>query len=583
MTITHYSEFSGVGGTSDGVEAVPGVVTIAAANHDKWAITSHALNFPHAEHFQADITKLPIDKMPWAHLATFSPACPAWTTANGIKRDFDRANAEQPTLFDLAAPDNPKLAKRREEYKRSRLLMREIPRYLRSWVERGRPVPIGFLENVIQVRLWDEWDTYLAELHKLDYHTRLIAFNSMHAQPRRSKRVGQSRNRAYLAWWHRSLGRAPDWDKWLRPKAWCPQCMTLVDAMQVFKKPGADMGCYRSQWVYQCPTSTCRGREVHPEVLPALDAIDLTIDGIRLGDRESLGMAPLAAATMERIATGVRRFWMPLLVPTGGTWRGKGADGAVPVTAPMGARTTRECDGIAVPPLMVPVEGRPGKTAAPAGEPLRTQATRNETGLALPFITPLRGGGDKGRARRVTDPLSTVTAAGNHHGLVLPPLMMRNQTSPSGENRCTPAGTEPMRTLTASSQQELLTWARLLVPYFSAAESAYPVSEPMGALTTRDRYGVANVDFAAWGQELAAASTGRLYELLADVRFRMLEPHEVAAAMGFRADYKTSATSKRVKVRLFGNAVTPCVAELLTSALVECLTGEDLPREAAVS
>lgn len=552
MTITHYSEFSGVGGTSKGCDEVQepalgiSVETIAAANHDKSAIDSHALNFPRAKHFHADLTKMDMDEMPWAHLFTASPACPAWTTANGLTRDFDRANAERPPLFDL--PEDPKTTKRREEYRRSRLLMKEVPRYLRAWVERGRPVPIGFLENVVQVRLWAEWDVYLAELHKLGYHTKLIAFNSMHARPRRSKRVGQSRNRAYLAFWHRSLGRNPDWDKWMRPQAWCPQCLRLVDAVQVFKQPGTDMGSYRAQYTYRCPTRTCRGREVFPQVLPALDAIDPTLNGIRLGDREARGMKRLEAATMQRIATGVRRFWLPLLVPTGGTWRSDGARGARPLNEPMPARTTRECDGIALPP----------------------------------FVTPLRGGGDKGRARPISDPLSTVTAAGNHHGLVLPPLVMRNQTSPDGENRCTPADTEPMRTLTASGQQSLLTsWAKLLVPYYSSSGSAVPAGEPMGALTTRDRYGVADPggDFARWGAELADASVNLLYDLLADVRFRMLEPHEVQAAMGFNPDYLTAAKSKKVKVRLFGNAVTPCVAEIITSALVECLTGQDLPRD----
>jgi len=45
--------------------------------------------------------------------------------------------------------------------------------------------------------------------------------------------------------------------------------------------------------------------------------------------------------------------------------------------------------------------------------------------------------------------------------------------------------------------------------------------------------------------------------------------------------YRTVDTSKRVRVRLFGNAVTPPAAEVITSALVECLTGEDLPRNVA--
>ena len=494
MTITHYSEFAGVGGTSSGADAVPDVETIAAANHDKAAVDSHVMNFPAAEHYQADITTLPIDRMPWCHLFTASPACPSWTTANGLRRDFDRVNAE-PTLFDLDRDDSPKTAKRREEYKRSRLLMREIPRYLRAQAERGRPVPIGWMENVIQCRLWNEWDTWIDEIHKLGYQTRVIALNSMHAQPVRTKWAPQSRDRLYLAFWHRSIGRTPDWDKWLRPRAWCPTCGTTVAAMQVFKRRDLDMGRHGSQYAYRCPNTGCRHAQVHPEVLPAAAIIDPTIMGVRIGDRVKCGMPVLAQATMDRIATGVRKYWLPLLVP---------------------------------------VEGRPGKMASPATAPLRTQTCRNETGIALP------------------------------------PLVMRNNTPRRDECRCTPVG-QPLRTVTAQGTQSLLTAPDLLVPYYGNTDSAVPATDPVGTLTTRDRYGLVR---------LADASTLPTLDL-DDVLFRMLEVHEIAAAMAFPDGYRTVDTSKRTRVRLYGNAVTPPAAEVITSALVECLTGEDLPREIA--
>lgn len=549
--ILHYSEFSGCGGTSDGASLVPGVCTVAAANHDFWAIGSHELNFPHAQHFQADITKLPMDQMPWCHLFTASPACPAWTTANGVKMEFDQANAEDAAI---EAEENPQLRKRKEEYKRSRLLMKEVPRYLRAQVAKGRPVPIGWIENVIQCRKWHEWDAWVREIRLLGYKLRLIAFNSMHARPVRGRRAPQSRDRLYLAFWHESLGRDPDWDKWLRPKAWCDNCVQVVDAVQVFKDPSKDMGRYGSQYFYQCPNSRCRAK-VNPEVVPALAAIDATIPGTPIGARSEAKLPPLKPATIGRIVAGIIKYWLPMLTPVGGTWRGDGDQGAVPLDRPMPARTTRECDAVAVPPLMVPVEGRPGKTAASAQLPLRTCTTRNETGVVLPmpFITPLRGGGDKERARPVTDPLSTVTASGNHHGLAVPPNL---------------------------SGSALSAWAtQLLVPFYTKSESASPATNPMGALTTHDRYGVAATgDFDQWAREMPTTATG-MAQLLDDVLFRMLEPHEVGAAMAFRSDYQLTPRSKRGRVKLFGNAVTPPVAEVITSALVECLTGESLERE----
>jgi DNA (cytosine-5)-methyltransferase 1 len=233
----------------------------------------------------------------------------------------------------------------------------------------------------------------------------------------------------------------------------------------------------------------------------------------------------------------------------------------------MPTRTTTESDGVAVPPLLVPVEGRPGKAATTAAVPLRTQTTRNETGYAvLPFLTPLRGGGDKARARPVDEPLTTVTAGGNHHGLALPPLVMRNMTARGDQAQMSAPATEPIGSVLASSRQSLISWQRqLMVPYYGSSASAQPAADPVGALTTRDRYGIARSSCDA-----SDAIN------LDDVLFRMLEPHEIGRAMAFLDSYQLAATSKRTRTRLYGNAVTPPVAEVIVAALVEAITGDEI-------
>ncbi len=557
--LTLYSEFAGVGGDTLGASRVPGVRPMLAVNHWQVAVDSHAANFPEADHECCDARALDMAAMPRADIFWASPACPPWTDARGKKRDFDKQTVQQGVLFGETQPD--------ERTKRARALMEEIPRYLAAMALHGKPVLVGVVENVIQCRLWADWDRWIREIELLGYATRLIAFNSMHAVAPRSRRAPQSRDRLYLAYWHRSLGRDPDWNKWLRPAAHCPTCDQTVNALQVFKKARADMGRYRSQYLYRCPRATCRHRPVEPQVLPALVAIDPTIPGVAIKDRADND--PLAPATIERIKAGIRRYWLPLLTPAGGTWR----DQALPLHLPMPTRTATESDGVAVPPLLVPVEGRPGKVAAPATAPQRTQTARNETALAqlpLPFLTPLRGGGDKDRARPVTDPLTTVCAAGNHHGLALPPLIMRNNTPRGDAGQMTTQASEPVRTLTGTGRQSLITWAQqLLVPYYGSADSALPAAGPIGALTSRDRYGLAQPgDLDRYDADLD--------DLIGDVLFRMLEPHEIAAAMAFDPDYKVVARTKRDKVRLYGNAVTPPVAELIVSALVEAITGEPI-------
>jgi DNA (cytosine-5)-methyltransferase 1 len=448
-----------------------------------------------------------------------------------------------------------------EEVERSRALMEEVPAYLRGVQDRGGLVKAGVVENVVDVRAWDQWDRWLGEIRKLGYHTRVIAMNSMHAHATHTHVAPQSRDRLYVAYWHQSLGRGPDWDKWLRPAAWCETCGEVVAAVQSWKTPGRDMGRYRQQYVYRCPRVTCRNAIIEPEVLPAAVAIDWSMPGQRIGDRAK----PLADKTLARIRAGLEKFarpitleaaghtferrpgvrtwpidtplttqtttatkalaYEPMIVPAGGTWR----DAPTSVAEPMPTRTTRENDAIAVPPLLIPVEGREGKEPATANAPLRTQTARNETGLAwLPYMVELRGGSSD--ARSILDPTASVTASGNHLGVAA---------------RDWPAA------------KQSLTWEHLLVPYYGKG-TARPVSEPIGTLMTRDKYALVKGDVD-----------------IDDVLFRMLEPREIGRAMSF-ADAYLVLGNKREKVRQYGNAVTPPVAELIVSALVECVTGEDL-------
>lgn len=591
MTLTMYDEFSGAGGSSQGAAQVPGVELIFAANHNELAIASHAANFPNVDHYQGDVVEADITRFPRADIFWASPACPPWTDARGVKRDFDKTN--QQTLFGEEGPE--------ESVARARALMEEIPRYLGHWARQGRPVLGGIVENVIQVRKWDQFGRWKGEIEALGYDVYVIAYNSMHAKGRRTRRAPQSRDRAFIGYVLKKFGRKPDFRKWLSPDAYCGTCDQVVSAMQVFKQHGVDMGRYgaRNQYVYRCPRTSCRNGIVEPFALPALTAIDWTLPGQPIGGREAAGLKPLADKTLARIQAGLEKYAVPLLAPAGGTWR----EDAIPVDRPMPARTTRENDGlavppfvldaaghtferrpgvrtsaitdpvgtlmttatkaVAVPPLLVPVEGRPGKTAAPATDPLRTQTARNETGLAwLPFLAELRGGSCDARA--VTERMATITASGNHLFLCTPEnppagMVMRNNSSKGdGGEMCTPLH-EAFRTMTTKGHQSLITWDHMLVPYYGNGK-ARPATEPIGTLSTRDRYALVS--------SLADIDIN-------DVLFRMLEPHEIGAAMAFAEDYIVLG-NKRDRVRQYGNAVTPPVAEMLVSALVECITGEDL-------
>lgn len=622
MSLTLIDFFCGAGGSSQGGASVPGVTVRLAANHWAKAIESHALNFPATEHFQGDLHDADVARFPAGELFWASPECPTWSQARGHRRDYDK----QPDLFGETLPD--------EATDRSRALMWDVPRYLEAMQLRGRPVLAGVVENVTDVRMWINWREWVASIANLGYRTKLIAINSMHARPRVTPYAPQSRDRLYLAYWSTSLGRDPDCDRWLRPMAWCAACEETVAAVQWWKRPGNDMGRYRQQYVYRCPRVSC-SQIVEPAAMPAAAAIDWTLAGTRIGDRA----VPLKPKTIARIEAGLRRYarpitleaagntferrpgvrtWPvdeplttqtatatkavacpPMMVPAGGTWR----DDATSVAEPMPARTARENDGLAVPPFLTINRGgeddlrtsavteplasltassqpfglvtpfitvhRGGegdvRTAGIDGPVPSVTASGNHLGLAVPpFIAELRNGQD---ARPITDPFSTVMTMGAHHGLVTPPelaMIMRNNTARGDQGQMSTPVSEPLRTLTAAGHQSLITWehlAYLLMPYYGTGV-ARTAAEPVGAVTATDRWALASPAIS-----------------VEDVLFRMLEPGEIGAAMAFAATYQVLG-SKREKVRQYGNAVTPPVAEVIISALVECISGEALERAA---
>ncbi|WP_440100102.1 hypothetical protein [Streptosporangium sp. H16] len=517
-------QYAGGGGDFEGSRQVPGVSLRFAANHDKDCVDTHAANHPEGEHWLGDVQQADaIHKFPYAPLFWSSPACPDYSNAKGVKRTFDKEN--QLALWGGELTDEQKKAVR------SRALMEETVTYLRHCQEvHGKPV-LGFgIENVPQARLWAYWDRWIDELKKLGYPGgRLFAVNSMHIQPRLTLPSMQSRNRLLFAAVHESVGREPDWDKWMRPHTYCPRHEGWIQAVQSWKKLGQDMGVYgikTGQYVYRCPLHSCRGQIVEPAVLTASHCIDWTDLGTPIGDRPKTAKKPrgMEEATLQRIEIGAMKQWGAFLTPTGGTWN----NDPYSLDETIRTVTTRENTG-----LVVPLEGR-DKPAASTDEPIRTQTTRRETGVAFlpPLVTPMRGGGDKHQARRAdVSPVHAVTAGGNHHGLIIPPEF---ETGP-----------EP-----------------LLMSYYGKG-AVLPVSDTIGTIPTRDRWALLTPD-------------GRLD--IDKIRFRMLKVPELKRAQSLPAGYILTPKDQRTQMRLIGNAVPPLMSEVLMCAVVEAIRGADIER-----
>lgn len=582
LTITDL--FCGAGGSSSGAELVPGVRVRMAANHWRLAVETHNRNLPHADHDVADISQADPRRYPHTDILWASPECTNHSQARGRRRDDSQLD-----LFGEALPD--------EAAVRSRSTMFDVLRF--AEIHRYRAIVV---ENVIDVRDWVLWPAWVTGLDSLGYDHAVVYLNSMFAQGAGAP-APQSRDRLYVVAWRRG-DRRPDLQRWTQPVAWCPSCDKTVRAVQAWKRPDRPRGRYRQQYVYRCPTARCH-IEVYPGVLPAAVAIDWALAGERIGDRAR----PLAPKTLARIEAGLRRYarpihleaagntferrpgvrsWPvdepfktmhttpskavacpplvvplrtngkaseaaepfktfvagnvgmavvdPLLVPAGGTWN----EEARPTSEPFRTRTTRDTEA-----LVVPVEGRDGIAARSAEEPLRTQTARLQDAL----VVPLRNNGVARPAGQA--PAPTVAAAGNHHALV-----MRNMTARGDQGQMSTPPDEPFRTMLAEQRQSLIRWDHLLVPYYGSGALARRVDEPAGTVTTVAHHALVGPDIA-----------------VDDCTFRMLEPHEIQAAMAFASAYVVLG-NKRERVRQLGNAVTPPAARDLIAAIVEALTGE---------
>ena len=166
--------------------------------------------------------------------------------------------------------------------------------------------------------------------------------------------------------------------------------------------------------------------------------------------------------------------------------------------------------------------------------------TRSETGLA--FIAELRGGGSKHRP--VSDPLCTVVANGNHHGLV---------TTFYGKGGSQPTSSA-LPTVMAVEKHALL--MRNNSSKGDGAEMVTPASEAVRTVTTKGHQSLLSADRPTIDPN--------------DVLFRMLEPREIAAAMDFPTDYRILG-NRREQVRQAGNAVTPPAARDLVGIVAESL------------
>lgn len=211
----------------------------------------------------------------------------------------------------------------------------------------------------------------------------------------------------------------------------------------------------------------------------------------------------------------------------------------------------------------------PGKSIFARKKPLAENTIRRiESGIrkywgdwAEPFLAILRGTKDsqcRASVRRLNEPLPTVSAGGDpvrtittrNNMALVEPLFIPQQS----------AGTvkpvsNPLPTVAAAGAISIV--EPFMVKFYGNEHGAESLNDPIDTICTKDRFGLV--------RGYLVEVNGARYVL--DIRFRMLQPHELAKGMGFPADYKF-AGKKKDQVKQIGNAVSPNLSEaLIYSAL----------------
>lgn len=271
---------------------------------------------------------------------------------------------------------------------------------------------------------------------------------------------------------------------------------------------------------------------------PASAVIDWSIKGESIFSRKR----PLAPKTLARIEAGLKKFGGESFIAI---LRGRSVTSDVESPLPtITAGGTGTGHFALCEPFNVAHGGPPDCRAKAIDEPLGTipAGHRGEFAICEPFILGQHSGG---APRAVSQPVPTICTESRGIALV-EPFIIPMEHSGRQPVRST---SHPLPTITTARGGSFGLCEPFLTKYYGTG-GAVPVTTPLDTITAKQRF--------------ALVEPSRM-----DIRFRMLQPHELAAAMGF--DGYHFAGTKTDQVRQIGNAVSVRTAQALCRSII---TGE---------
>lgn len=613
--ITITDQFCGAGGSSIGATQAGGRLRLGL-NHWRLAIETHNTNFPDADHDCTDISACDPRRYPSTDILLTSPECTNHSLAKGKTRKWQ----QQLEMFGSLTIDPAE--------ERSRATMWDVCRFAEHHNYRYIVV-----ENVVDARMWAPWEAWLHAMSLLGYEHQCVYFNSMHAHPtpqsrdrmyvvfwRKGHKAPNLRYNptAYCAKCDKNVASVQSWKNPKKP--WgkyrqqyvycCPACATVVEPYYYAAANAID-------WSLPAPRIGDRPRPLKEKTLRRIKV------GLEKFGRRSLlignyspGWARPITQPTGSVTTADHHALLtpPMLIETGFTHapddRVRSANDEMPT------QTTRQTVGVAVPPMLIDMTRTKGSAIA-ADTAYPTQTGTELFGLAVPpmlvgmygpqgqkvavsaddavptltgtrtwalvttpgFLSSLNHSDERSRdinepmptampqgnpvlvkfrgdesAQPIDAALSTLTAGGAHHGVLLPPAFL---TSYYGNDKGSPMS-DPMPTITTIDRHAIVANPFIVSYYTRLAGQQAAVSSLDDALPTVP--GRATHYLAAPGETPAVEDCG----------FRMLQPHEIQAAMAFPTDYIVLG-NQREKVKQLGNAVTPSVMQWLCQRVMEAM------------
>lgn len=252
----------------------------------------------------------------------------------------------------------------------------------------------------------------------------------------------------------------------------------------------------------------------------------------------------------------------------------KGRSKASSIEKPAPTQTTGKHLYVAQPEAVIIT---PGGTDLGDGrsvnDPLATVMGKDRFAVVEPkafLVSPGHGEGVERRTHSVDAPLKSQTGS-NEFAVVEPEsfvFSMEHSGGKNGKGKKNSDGTfvlptnhgkndkrvhsikKPMPTITSVDAWAM---AQPCIIKYNGTGKANSVEEPLDTVTAKDRFGLMIPGVGVVGL---------------DIRFRMLRPHELAAAMGFPKNYKFMGNREQ-QVKQIGNAVACNTAKALCKALLE--------------